>query len=78
VRDEFLEDCEIVGPAALIPVGERNRLLDCEFPIAPDSWVGVLSGRPLPILLVGCTLVRCRFALDVDMSKLARLVDTSG
>jgi hypothetical protein len=70
VRDRTFEDCEIIGPVALVPVGSDNRILDCEFPGTPERLAQVRFGTGPVVLLIGCTLRRCRFALDVNATQL--------
>jgi hypothetical protein len=70
VRDRTFEDCEIIGPVALVLIGSDNRIVDCPVPYTPD-WLGQLRlGKRTPVLLAGCTLRRCTFALDVDASAI--------
>jgi hypothetical protein len=70
VRDRTFEDCEIIGPVALVPAGSANKILDCEFPYTPESLAQIRFGMRSPVVLIGCTLRQCRFALDVDTSAL--------
>lgn len=70
VRNHIFEDCEIVGPAALVAVGVDNDIIDCEQPFTPDSAGQLRFGSGPVVLLVECTLRRCRFALDVDATQL--------
>ena len=70
VRGRSFEDCELIGPVALVLIGVDNQIVDCEFPFSPDSFGQLRFGKRSPVLLDGCTLRRCRFALDVDASAL--------
>lgn len=70
VRDRSFEDCEIVGPVALVPIGTDNLIVDCAFSYSPDYFSQLRLGKRSPILLAGCTLRRCQFALDVDTTAL--------
>jgi hypothetical protein len=72
VRDRIFEDCEIVGPATIVPVGTDNDVIDCDYPWAVEN-VYQLRGGPRPkdlVLVVGCTFRRCNFALDVDATQM--------
>ena len=70
VRAHVFEDCEIVGPVALVAVGGDNRVIDCEYAGSPENLDQVRLGTGPVVFVVGCTLRRCRFALDVDATQL--------
>ncbi len=70
VRDRTFEDCEIVGPVALVGVGVDNRIIDCEYPGTPDYLGQVPVGSGPVVFVIDCTLRRCRFAPDVDTTEL--------
>jgi hypothetical protein len=66
-------DCEIIGPVRLVPVGTDNRVLDCGFPYTPDTLAQARAGGGPVLFLEACTFRGCRFALDVDVSRLKPL-----
>jgi hypothetical protein len=66
-------DCEIIGPVQLVPVGTDNHVVDCDFPYAPDSLAQARAGGGPVLFLEACTFSGCRFALDVDTSRLKSL-----
>lgn len=72
IRDLALEDCEILGPAVLVAVGTDNEIAECEYPWSADSAAAAQgsTGRPRVLLLIGCSLRRCKFRSDVDTSAL--------
>ena len=70
VRDRTFEDCEIVGPAMIVPVGPNNTVADCAGQWA-DLGTALRAGLSEDVVLViGCTFRRCSFASDVDASRL--------
>jgi len=70
LRDRTFEDCEIVGPVALVAVGGDNRVIDCEYPGTLENLAQLRLGTGPVVFLIGCTLRRCRFAVDVDATEL--------
>jgi hypothetical protein len=70
VRDRTFEGGEIVGPVALIPIGADNQVIDREYNYTPEYLAQLRLGKRVPVLLIGCTLRRCKFAVDVDTSEL--------
>jgi hypothetical protein len=44
LRERTFEDCEIIGPVALVGVGGDNRIIDCEFPGTIESLAQVRLG----------------------------------
>jgi hypothetical protein len=72
VRDRTFEDCEIVGPVALVSVGSGNEVSECEYPGTPE-YLGQTRAGPSAddiLFVADCTFRRCRFALDVDATQL--------
>jgi len=70
VRDRTFEDLEIIGPVSLVGVGDGNRIVDCEYPGTLENLNQLRWGKGPVVFVVDCTFSRCRFALDVDASKL--------
>ena len=70
VRNQIFEDCEIIGPVALVALGNDNEIVDCEYPFTPDQLAQMHFGSGPVVFLVGCTLRRCRFAIDVNATQL--------
>jgi hypothetical protein len=72
VRNRTFEDCEIIGPARIVPVGSENVVVDCSYPWSIE-YVYQLRGGPGPkdtVLVIGCTFRRCTFDVDVDATQL--------
>ena len=73
LRERTFEDCEVVGPVALVGVGADNQIIDCEYPGTVENLAQVRLGTGPVVFVIGCTLRRCRFALDVDTTELQPL-----
>jgi hypothetical protein len=72
VRDRTFEDCEIIGPATIVPVGTGNCVMACGYLWSAEN-LGHFRGGPGVsdvVLVVGCTFRRCNFASDVDATQL--------
>ncbi len=72
VRERVFEDCDIIGPASIVPIGTENSVIDCSFVWSNENFAQFHS-RPVTkdiVLVLGCTFRRCRFADDVDVSRL--------
>jgi hypothetical protein len=70
LRGRAFDDCEILGPVALVGVGGANRIIDCEYPGPVEQLAQVRLGTGPVVFVIDCTLHRCRFALDVDTTEL--------
>jgi hypothetical protein len=72
VCERTFEDCEIIGPVALVPVGTGNEVLECEYPGTPEYLAQARGGPSTDdiVFVADCTFRRGRFALDVDATHL--------
>jgi hypothetical protein len=70
LRERTFDDCEIVGPVALVGVGGANQIIDCEYPGSVENVAQVRLGTGPVVFVIGCTFRRCRFAPDVDTTEL--------
>jgi hypothetical protein len=68
VRNRTFDDCEIIGPAAIVPVGTDNTVIDCDYPWSAEYYgqSRVAPGSKDTVLVIGCTFRHCTFASDVD------------
>jgi hypothetical protein len=76
IRDKSFEDCLILGPAALFPIGAGNEFTDCGFDWGQTSavvsqhqfWgVQAQTDKYVPVFLVDCSFVRCEFDTSVRL-----------
>jgi hypothetical protein len=70
VSDHVFEDCNIVGPAVLIAVGDETEFLDCRFPAPPGAflWEVPTGVRKYgAVLLRRCIFRRCRFGITIGL-----------
>jgi hypothetical protein len=72
VRNHTFQDCEVIGPAALVAVGADNEIEECEYPWSVESLAQTRAGPSTKDILfvIGCTFRHCRFAIDVDVTRL--------
>ncbi len=72
VRDRTFEDCMIIGPATIVPVGSDNTVIDCSSPYSLEylAQIRLGPGRRDLVLVTGCTFRRCSFDVDVDATQL--------
>jgi hypothetical protein len=72
VRDRTFEDCEIIGPASIVPVGTDNTVIGCSSPYSLEylAQLRLGPGAKDVVLVIGCTFRRCTFDVDVDASQL--------
>ena len=72
VRDRTFEECEIIGPATIVPVGADNTVIDCDCSWSAESFYQSRGGPGAKdlVLVIGCTFRRCNFASDVDATQL--------
>ncbi len=70
IRNRTFEDCDILGPAMIVPVGTDNTATDCSYQAA-DLGTTMRAGPSGPVVLViGCNFRRCSFAADFDARRL--------
>jgi hypothetical protein len=72
VRDRTFEDCEVIGPATIVPIGTDNAVIDCSYRWSLESLSQSRMGPGVRdvVFLIACTFRRCSFDIDVDASRL--------
>jgi hypothetical protein len=75
VRDRTFEDCEIIGPATIVPIGTDNTVIDSSYPWSIDTLSQSRGGPGAKdiVFVIGCTFRRCNFAIDVDANQMFQL-----
>jgi hypothetical protein len=70
IRGRTFEDCDLLGPAILVPIGSGNTVTDCVYEAFPlRTYYSRTPSTPV-FLVIECTFRRCTFATDVDAAEL--------
>ena len=72
VRDRTFEDCEVIGPATIVPIGTDNAVVACSYGWSLENMYQsrMGPGEKDVVLVIGCTFRRCGFDIDVDATRL--------